>query len=87
MAIFLLTGTNSVRMVPITDGVTHMTTNYDYTFTVQVNGKWIEKTVGGRSIEGRDMAAWDFARRQYRDPSPLVGKLVRTTDPRVTIQD
>lgn len=61
-------------------------TDYDYTFTVKVNGQWVEKTVGGRSIDGRDKAAWDFARRQYRDPNPEVGRLVRTTDPRVVVE-
>lgn len=57
--------------------------NYAYTYAVKVHGKWIEKTVGARSVQGTDKAAWDFARRHYRDPNTVVGKLTRTNDPRV----
>ena len=61
------------------------TTNYAYTYRVKVWGEWTTKTVGARSVEGTDKGAWDFARRQYRDPNPEVGALIATDDPRVTI--
>lgn len=60
-------------------------TNYSYTFEVRLSdGRVIRKEVGGRSIDGRDKAAWDFTRRQYHDANPTVLRLVATDDPRVS---
>lgn len=60
-------------------------TNYSYTYEILSRGKIITKTVGGRGIEGRDRAAWDFARRETRDPTVKVIRLVKTDDPRVMV--
>lgn len=59
--------------------------NYSYTFEIRLSdGRLVRKEISGRSLDGRDKAAWDFARRQYRDPHLVVLRLVATDDPRVS---
>ena len=56
--------------------------SFSYTFEVFSRDRTHRKeVVGGRSLEGRKIAAWDFARRETRGLDVKIGRLIATDDP------